>query len=334
MRTGSWNAYLMMITMILTINPDLFLGASLALSAAMFWGIGSLFVKISVGSMSYLRGMVLRALMAFPTLLIITIIYSGFIEPVDILAPLQPSMLGITIISTMALLVGDVCFLIAMSKADVSFSYPIASSYPLFAASYLFVLKVEDFTLPIIIGTLLVVLGVMAVSRVQHHDTAQVRDKRTSSKAMAFSFAIVAAASWGMAVTTLKMILVTGIHPLALNVHRIWIIFVFAFVLGVIFERRNDFLKEQLGIDPKTLFNDPKQSLMMGFSGILAWTLGASVFLVSIVMIGANRAAPISAMTPLVGAILGVIFLKEKWSVWHVIGLSLIVFGSVFLVTT
>ena len=332
MKIVPWHYYGWMSSMILTLDASLFLGATFALSAALFWGFGSLFVKVSVGSMSYLKGMVLRAMLAFPSLVFITLVYASLVEQLDLFAPLAPSVGWITVLSTIVLLMGDVCFLIAMSKADVSFSYPIASSYPFFAAVYLYILNLEEFTEPIVIGTVLVVFGVIAVSRVQQHDTAQVSDKRESSKPLAFLFAVLAAAFWGMAVTTLKMILATGVHPLALNVHRIWIILLVAFTVGLIFDRFDNGLKEELGVNLRTLFDDKKRSLMMGISGILAWAFGGSVFLVSIDMIGANRATPISAITPLVGSILGVLFLKEKWSIWHVTGLLLIVIGSVFLV--
>lgn len=318
----------------LIINPSLLLGASLALLAATFWGLGSLFVKISVGSMSYLKGMVLRGIFAFPSLLLIAIPWSAFVESFDLMAPLSPSIVIITVLSALALLMGDIFFLVAMSKADVSFSYPIASTYPFFAAIYLFFLQVEEFTEPVIVGTILIVMGVMAVSRVQQHDTAQVKDKRRGSKSQAFLFALLSAIFWGAAVTTLKIILSNGVHPLALNVQRVWIILVMALAIGMIVDRLNFELKNDLAVNPKKMFNDKKQSLAMGVSGILAWTFGGTAFLVAINMIGANRATPISAVTPFVGSILGVLFLKERLSTWHVIGLLLIVAGSVLLVTT
>jgi DME family drug/metabolite transporter len=69
--------------------------------------------------------------------------------------------------------------------------------------------------------------------------------------------------------------------------------------------------------------------LVFGLTGILSWGIGAVIFFSSIELIGASRATPISSINPIIAVILGVVFLKEKFSSLQGLGILLVCLGSI-----
>ncbi len=309
-------------------------GVLLSFSAAFCWGISALLVKISVIKVNFVQSMILRGIYALPVLFILVLIFVALFPDINPFAPIYYPIIIITILSAVALFFGDLFYLISLSKADISFSFPISSSYPFFAAMYLFVLGLEEFTIPIIMGTILVVSGVIAVSKVQSTNTARITNVKGDKKSLAFALSILSAATWGIAVVTLKIILVQNVHPLILNFYRILFILLIAFLFGSSFSRIFPTLHENFALNLNTILKNRTAQITMGLSGITAWAVGGTLFLGAIQIIGANRATPISAITPLVGSLLGFIFLHEKWTRWHLFGLILIILGSLFLISS
>ena len=58
----------------------------------------------------------------------------------------------------------------------------------------------------------------------------------------------------------------------------------------------------------------------MIFPGLLAYLF----FNRSLELIGANRAAPFSHLTPVFGTILAVVFLGEQFALFHAVGIALV----------
>jgi transporter family protein len=132
----------------------------LALLVAFIWGINPIMEKLSLIKATPLTVMTIRFIMTSIVLMAITF-YNGKFDEINnldsrtyvyILVPAILAGLGLYIYFT------------ALGKGESSKVVPIVATFPLFTAIYAFLILKESITTPKIIGTLLIVSGLVILN--------------------------------------------------------------------------------------------------------------------------------------------------------------------------
>ena len=132
----------------------------LALLVAFIWGINPIMEKLSLVKATPLTVMTIRFIMTSIVLTIITIYQGKFYE----LNNLDSKTYYYIIIPAILAGVGLYIYFIALGKGESSKVVPIIATFPLFTAVYAFLILKESITTPKIIGTFLIVSGLVILN--------------------------------------------------------------------------------------------------------------------------------------------------------------------------
>ena len=132
----------------------------LALLVAFIWGINPIMEKLSLVKATPLTVMTIRFIMTSIVLTIITIYQGKFYE----LNNLDSKTYYYIIIPAILAGVGLYIYFIALGKGESSKVIPIIATFPLFTAVYAFLILKESITTPKIIGTFLIVSGLVILN--------------------------------------------------------------------------------------------------------------------------------------------------------------------------
>jgi DME family drug/metabolite transporter len=209
---------------------------------------------------------------------------------------------------------------------DVSKAMPIASIYPLFTAMWLIIFSLETVSYVVIIGIFVLVIGLGFLSQQEKAAESEVEE----GMKMGIVLAVTAAIFWSLGVYSLRLLLdFPEVDVYSLATVRFGMLTGFFIILWGINTIYN---YTQGREDPASLIHiTPKVGIIFGIGGILSWGIGAISFFISIELIGAARATPISSINPLISVIIGILVLKEKLKPLQAIGIMLIIFGSIFV---
>ncbi|OGO06630.1 MAG: hypothetical protein A2Y73_06945, partial [Chloroflexi bacterium RBG_13_56_8] len=196
-------------------------------------------------------------------------------------------------------------------RIGVSRAFPIASTYPAVALVFGLVFLHERVDAAVVVGLLLVLGGVILVSR-PHFD---LEAERGAFMTWGIPFALLAAFSWGAAtvllgpgIEGLDVIMVASIRTPALSL-MLW---------GIVALR---------GTFPRLLTLSRTEWLTLIVGGLVAWGLGSFFFLRAVSLIGPTRTAILTSTAPLFALPMNVVFLKEKVNLVILIGTVLAVAG-------
>ncbi len=132
----------------------------LALLVAFIWGINPIMEKLSLVKATPLSVMTIRFIMTSIVLTIITIYQGKFYE----LNNLDSKTYYYILIPAILAGVGLYIYFIALGKGESSQVVPIVATFPLFTAVYAFLILKESITTPKIIGTFLIVSGLVILN--------------------------------------------------------------------------------------------------------------------------------------------------------------------------
>lgn len=132
----------------------------LALLVAFIWGINPIMEKLSLVKATPLTVLTIRFIMTSIVLTIITIYQGKFYE----LNNLDSKTYYYIIIPAILAGVGLYIYFIALGKGESSKVVPIIATFPLFTAVYAFLILKESITTPKIIGTFLIVSGLVILN--------------------------------------------------------------------------------------------------------------------------------------------------------------------------
>jgi len=132
----------------------------LALLVAFIWGINPIMEKLSLVKATPLTVMTIRFIMTSIVLTIITFYQGKFYE----LNNLDSKTYYYIIIPAILAGVGLYIYFIALGKGESSQVVPIIATFPLFTAVYAFLILKESITTPKIIGTFLIVSGLVILN--------------------------------------------------------------------------------------------------------------------------------------------------------------------------
>lgn len=304
------------------------LGIVLTLIAAFAWGFAAALNKFILKlEHSLIVTITIKGIFAVPFLAILTLFINRF-ESLEVL--FYPEILPVLILSSLFVGVGDLFFFGSLQRIDVSKTQSIAAMYPLFTALLLVLSGLEEVTVDVLVGTIILIVGIGLLAQQTNSGASTSTLQNERDMKMGFVMAILAAVFWSLAIYTLRVVLD---HP-EVNVYsmatlRFAILTLFFVILWI----GNTFYRQQAGIEDPSFISimDKKVLSGLGLGGIISWGIGGVCFFFAIEMIGAARATPISSINPLISVIIGVLILKEKLTRLQAFGIILILIGSVII---
>jgi len=285
----------------------LMLGVILSLLSAFGWGFSSILLKLSMKNKSAITVNIVR-------LYIIAVIYAVFFtingnwREVLNMTPLQ--LLVAFISAQFGFVIGDYFFFNAMKIMGVSRTVPITSSYPLWAILWAYLFLGRSIDIQVVIGAILIVLAIIIVSQGEIEEHVDMRG---------FIFALLTPLSWSLAIVTMEW-LSAKISAFTLAGLRM----MFA-ALGIsVFLNR---YKNEIRAITKREF-----AALTG-AAILGLFVGQYSFVKAVSLVGSSIAAPITAINPIISAVLAILILKEPPNSKILAGLIMAV-GGVILIST
>jgi len=205
--------------------------------------------------------------------------------------------------------IGDTLLFHSIIIIGVSRAYTIAYTYPLFTMIIAVLFLGEPFLLKYLIGTILTVLSVILISLEDDKNHKEISLKGLMA-------AIAAALTWAVG-TILVALGLKGISVLLANTLRYLALSLFLFLIS------NPGKKWKI---------EKKELAVLSASGVLGMVLGGITFLFSMQLIGASRATPLSASSPVWASIMSSIILKERITVRLLLSSIIVVIGIYFLI--
>ena len=289
-------------------------GEILGLSAALSWGVGAFVYGLINKKFSSFLINLLTAVPALIFQLLIIFFFGDF----NNLYITDSKLLVIIISTTIITFVVAVTFYIESIKlSGVSIAVPVAATMPLYTLLLAVIFLGESITPFLIIGTVAVVIGISLLS-IQKNENKSIRKDVKKG----IIYATISAIGWSTSGVLLTVLLIE-IDALYINTLRtgLQILFLAAIILVV----QKDAFRSILQIKTSDIAN-------VSVGGVLNKSVGVIFFLSSIQLIGVARATAIISIYPLFSFILAIVFLKEKFTYFKLLGTMSIVLG-VILVT-
>lgn len=233
--------------------------------------------------------------------------------------PLRGSHFLFFIVSTLlGNVIGDVFYLSSISKIGVGRAVAITSAYPLIVTAVSALLLGERITLPIVIGTIAVILGLNLLRKESLHE----RDKSSQTR-RGLLLALATALCWGLSIPVTRWLLLeTGLSSIDLSFWRSLIFFPSVWLLWLV--------RCRMGYHrPQRIFSLSRRSwLALNGAGALALALGGSLLGQALQRAPASVVTPITASSPLISTLLAIVLLGERSTRRQWAGIVLIVVGS------
>ncbi len=218
-------------------------------------------------------------------------------------------------------IVGDLCYMVALRILGMSRCYPILNSYPLFTVLYSIVLLGQRVSLQTVGGGVLVLAGVYCIARRgAASDASTAAGGGAEHTLRGVLMALAAAAAYGLEGVLISLG-VGDVNGIVANSIRVPVVILVsgsaALVRGALRERR--------GFDLPTI-----GSVALG--GLLGWALAGSMWVASIQAIGPSKASIIGSTSPLFAVPLSLLILRERPTLWTLLGTVLTVAGIILVI--
>ncbi|MEM3003783.1 MAG: DMT family transporter [Candidatus Bathyarchaeia archaeon] len=282
------------------------LGELFSIMAAFLWAGSTIVAAKTLRKVSPLTANAVRTLSASISMFLGSLVMGAFTDlfSLDLYGSLM--VIGAALIGFG---LGDTCLYWSIGLVGVSRSYTIGYSYPFFVMALATLLLGESLLPKHLVGSALVFAGIAIVFAERDVKMEQVNRR----KGLMIAFA--AAVLWSIG-TTLVAAGLRTVSIIQANTVRFPL-------LSLVLITASRLQSKNSNLDRRAL-------ILLILSGILGMTLAGIVFLFSIQLIGASRAAPLSSSSPVWAAVMSSIFLKEKISP-RVITSTLIVVAGTYL---
>ncbi len=303
-------------------------GVILSFTAAIAWGSSMVIFKVGIKNTDPLVATYIKGIVAVPVLILLSWILFG-VESFALLFT-YPNSLWL-LLATVSIAFGDFFSLFALKKINVSIAQPISAVYPFFTTLILLIAKIEEITWIIITGTLVIIFGVSIISyftqKTSNQEAKREHDKNNGKNTIyGIILSVLAATFWGLTIVFTKLILNSeSVEVISMMGIRNGLMVVIAFILVLIRAtiRRDNFMKN--------IFTQKKEAFILMGGGAIAWCIGGVSFFTAVTIIGAGISTPLSSISPFIVTILSLVFLKEKITRKQILGIIIIVVGSILL---
>jgi len=205
---------------------------------------------------------------------------------------------------------GDTFLFKSIVLIGVSRAYTISFTSPLFTIILAMIFLNETFLPRYLVGAIFIVISLAIVSL----ELEEEEQKNINLRGVIA--AIAAALCWAMG-TILVTLGLRNIDVLLANAIRFPILALFLFIISEPRKKRRV---------------SGRDFMLLSISGVIGMVFGGIAFLLSIQLIGASRASPLNASSPVLASIISKAFLKEKVTFRLILSSIFIIIGIYFLV--
>jgi drug/metabolite transporter (DMT)-like permease len=290
------------------------IGEIAALSAAFCWALSAVMYKNVLAKTGYLAANLVRS--AFAVLFLILVLPFVFSESA-VLLPNEYAILasgGIT-----NLVIGDTLYFVGLKQIGVCQAQPISYSYPLLVMFLAAMVLGEPLTSSVLIGTPLIVLGVIVISL--GGNQLECDSSNRSRRVIGLTSSVAAALFWSVGLVCYKLALSDHMAfdpALSTFATIVRTSVILPFLLVLVFAS---------GESKRVARLDKTSTVTLGLAGILALGVGGILLFTSYSLINANIATPLSSTSPLFSLVLARRYAGEKATLKVIIGAILIVIG-------
>jgi transporter family protein len=286
-------------------------GELLALISALLWAIASVLLAIGAGRIHVVPLNLIRCIVSTSFFWALLPFYGGL----KALAEIPPSAWPWLVVSVLALLVvGDTLYFRSLDLAGVSWAMPVASVNPLWAVLLASIFLDEPLTWPLLLGALLVMAGVVLVSRSTNAaNRARPVDPRARRKGLLL--ALLVSVLWGIGQVALKPA-TAGMSSVVANSVRQPMGMLM--LLGLTLQQGR--WRDLKGLDRKSW-------AVIVAASLIGTGLGTLFFIMAIQIAGAGRTAVLTATAPLMAMPFSMMWLHERPTRWTLAGTLLTTVG-------
>jgi len=205
---------------------------------------------------------------------------------------------------------GDTFLFKSIVLIGVSRAYTISFTSPLFTIILAMIFLNETFLPRYLVGAIFIVISLAIVSL----ELEEEGQKNINLRGVIA--AIATALCWAMG-TILVTLGLRNIDVLLANAIRFPILALFLFIISEPRKKRRV---------------SGRDFMLLSISGVIGMVFGGIAFLLSIQLIGASRASPLNASSPVLASIISKAFLKEKVTFRLILSSIFIIIGIYFLV--
>jgi uncharacterized membrane protein len=279
-------------------------GELLALLSALLWATASVLLALGARRIHVVPLNLIRCVVSTVFFWALLPFYGGL----EALAAIPLSAWPWLVLSVLGLLVvGDTLYFRSMDLAGVSWALPVASINPLWAVLLASIFVGEPLTWPLLLGALLVIAGVVLVSR-SVRPADPIRPAEPRARRVGLLLALLVSVLWAIGQVALKPA-TAGIHSVVANSIRqpLGMLMLLALTL---FQGRGRALK---GLDKRTW-------AIIVIASLVGTGIGSLVFIMAIQVAGAGRTAVLTSTAPLLAIPFSVLWLHERPTRWTVAG--------------
>lgn len=224
----------------------------------------------------------------------------------------------------LGLVLGDLIYLKGQELAGVSRAFPIAMTFPLMTYLLEILFLKEAFRLSKGLAILIIVLGVLIISRSTEESYSQAisptQIRISQERKLGVLFAVFAAFLWATGAIALQAG-VEEVDPVIASLVRV--VFASLFVVPIV---GINYQKKDWEIPSS------KSVLLVLIAGFFGMAIGSTLYVIAIKLSGASTTAAITATAPVISIPLSAVFLKEKITPLIIVGTFLTVIGVLLLV--
>lgn len=291
-------------------------GELLALLSAFLWAMASVLLAVGARRIHVLPLNLIRCVISTAFFWCLLPFFGGL----DALAAIPVAAWPWLVLSVLGLLVvGDTLYFRSMDLAGVSWAMPVASVNPLWAVLLASVFLDEPLSWTLLLGALLVIAGVILVSRsARPQDADGSVDPRARRRGILI--ALLVSVLWAVGQVALKPA-TTGMHSVVANSVRqpMGLLMLLALTL---WRGRWRALRKL----------DLKSWAVIGVASLVGTGVGTLFFVMAIQLAGAGRTAVLTSTSPLLAIPFSMLWLRERPTRWTLAGTLLTTAGIVLVV--
>jgi len=291
-------------------------GELFALFSALLWAMASVLLTVGARRIHVLPLNLIRCVISTAFFWALLPFYGGL----DALAAIPAAAWPWLVVSVLALLVvGDTLYFRSMDLAGVSWAMPVASVNPLWAVLLAWVFLDEPLSWTLVLGALLVIAGVVLVSRsagpLEVDSPVDPVDRRRG-----ILLALLVSVLWAVGQVALRPA-TEGMHSVVANSIRQPLGMLMLLVLTLRQGRWRALRKL-----------DRQSWAVIGVASLVGTGVGSLFFVLAIQLAGAGRTAVLTSTAPLLAIPFSMLWLHERPTRWTLAGTLLTTLGIVLVV--
>jgi uncharacterized membrane protein len=291
-------------------------GELLALLSALLWSLASVLLTVGAKRIDVVPLNMIRCVVSTALMWTLLPFFGGF----EAVAAIPPQAWPWLVVSVLGLLVvGDTLYFRSMDLAGVSWAMPVASINPLWAVILASFFLGEPLSWSLVLGALLVIAGVILVSRSTNPATLE-QPGSPSARRRGLLMALGVSVLWAIGQVALKPA-TEGVHSVVVNSVRQPLGMVMLLGLTLIRGKWQAL---------KTL--DKKSWAIILVASFVGTGIGTLTFVMAIQMIGAGRNAVLTSISPLLAVPFSMLWLQERPTRWTLAGTVLTTAGIALVV--